>query len=99
MSKTINQKSLPSETSENNPLFTDLSATEADATQGGCGEGHGRERGGRRVFSSMFSQMFQMFTVASLFSNSFNRRSYNGNFNVTALNETEIGDNNNIYIL
>ena len=99
MSKTINHKSLTSETVENDPLFTDLTATEADTTQGGCGGLHGRGRGGGRGFSSMFSRMFQMFTVASLFSNSFNRRNYNGNFNVTALNEAEIGDNNNIYIL
>lgn len=99
MSKNINQKSIPSETVENNPLFTDLTATEADRTQGGCGGFHGGGKGRGRGFSSMFSRMFQMFTVVSLFSNSFNRRSYDGNFNVTALNETEIGDNNNIYIL
>jgi len=77
------------------PLFTELNPQQADTAKGGCGGFQG-ERNQRSSYGGLFSAFFQL---TALFKNSFNSRSYNGDFKVNALNQANIGDNNNIYIL
>lgn len=92
---TINSNSLKEETDSVSPLFTELNLQEANTAKGGCGFQGGRNK--KNGYGGLFSGgLFQLFAMVK---NSFNTRNYSGQYQVTALNQANIGDNNNIYIL